>query len=668
MTPTPKRSRRAPFIPGFESLAARRAIACLLMVLLHTQALMPLSAAPAPAAFRMALPERVAAASPAQPQPAAPDAWGVELKAVSTPFDDIIGIDHHQPSNKLVLSVNHPSGQPGNFELIEPDGAHLSYSNIAGFTGQLKIAAARDDGQGASLGGFKPGELFTGTGVPGVIARIAANGSTVQNPWVTLPGETGQLDGGLYLDRTGSFGGDLVAVTTQGGVWRINSAGTPTLLASLGARLEGVTTVPNDADRYGPWAGKILAGAPEQGTIYAVDQQGGSTAYGLGINPEEIRVIPAHENFYGVDAGSRKLWGAPAAAFSGMIGDVLVAQGSPGVLARVRWNGAQFEVSEIAQATEWKQFTFSPAGVAEIPAVKQAYDKIAIVRHAPVINSGRVEGSLWQLTGENVVLDGRDVITTDLLVPGTPTVSVSDNPTFSGTIQGVENPQPGGYGVALSGNATLRHLITRTNPIQLQPVAAPPLPQGTREVALTRAGESAGDFATLRHLSLSGKAGAVSVPPGTYGKFNASGHTAFVFGVVNSAQPTVYNLEELTLSGGSELRLAGPVVITVKNNVVLSGSTVGAAEDPRRVTLNIAAGELRVSGNSVLYGVVRAPASAVTIEGGGRLRGTVSCDRLTVNGNGVLQITESDLPPPPSTARPRPKPGRTRRSRSRPTP
>jgi RHS repeat-associated protein len=654
MTPTPKRSRRAPFIPGFESLTTRRAIACLLMVLLYTQALVPLAAAPAPAAFHRALPERVsladgggATASPEQPQPATPDGWGVELKAVSTSFDDIIGIDHHQPSNKLVLSVNHPSGQPGNFELVEPDGAHLSYSNIAGFTGQLKIAAARDDGQGLSLGGFKPGELFTGTGVPGVIARIAANGSTVQNPWVTLPGETGQLNGGLYLDRTGGFNGDLIAVTTQGGVWRINSSGTPTLLASLNARLEGVTTVPGDADRYGPWAGKILVGAPDQGTIYAVNQQGNPTAYALGINPEEIRVIPAHENFYGVDAGSRKLWGAPAAAFSGMIGDVLVAQQSPGTLSRVRWNGTQFEVSEIAQAAEWKQITFSPAGVAEIPTVKQAYDKIAVVRHAPVINSGRVEGALWQLTGENVVLDGRDVITTDLLVPGTPTVSVSDNPTFSGTIQGVENPLPGGYSVALGGNATLRHLITRTNPIQLQPVAAPPLPTGTREVALTRAGESAGDFATLRHLSLSGQAGAVSVPPGTYGKFNAGGHTAFVFGVSNSAQPTVYNLEELTLGGGSELRLAGPVVITVKNNVVLSGSTVGAADDPRRVALNIAAGELRVSGTSVLYGVVRAPASAVTIEGGGRLRGTVSCDRLTVNGNGVLQITESDLPPPP---------------------
>ena len=29
------------------------------------------------------------------------------------------------------------------------------------------------------------------------------------------------------------------------------------------------------------------------------------------------------------------------------------------------------------------------------------------------------------------------------------------------------------------------------------------------------------------------------------------------------------------------------------------------------------------------------------------MRGTVSCNYLFVNGNGVLQITEADLPPPP---------------------
>ena len=152
----------------------------------------------------------------------------------------------------------------------------------------------------------------------------------------------------------------------------------------------------------------------------------------------------------------------------------------------------------------------------------------------------------------------------------------------------------------------------------------------------------------MRDLSLSGNAGAVIVPPGTYGKFSASSRTAFVFGIANATEPSTYNLEELSLSGSSELRLAGPVILNVKNKVSLVGSTLGAAEDPKRMSLRIAGGAgLSMSGGAVLYGIVRAPQGLVAITGKSRVRGTVSCDRLQINGNGVLQITENDVPLPP---------------------
>src|SRR5262249_91360 len=156
-----------------------------------------------------------------------------------------------------------------------------------------------------------------------------------------------------------------------------------------------------------------------------------------------------------------------------------------------------------------------------------------------------------------------------------------------------------------------------------------------------QAGQNIGDFTTLRNLSLSGKAGAVIVPAGTYGKFSASGRTAFVLGLANATEPSIYNLQELTLSGSSELRLAGPVVINVNTRVTLSGSTLGAAEDPKRFSLRIAGEGLSMSGGSVLYGIVRAPEGLVSITGKSRLRGTVTCDRLHITGNGVLQITEN---------------------------
>jgi len=282
-----------------------------------------------------------------------------------TGFNNPIGIDHHQPTNKVVMSVNYPTGQPHNFELVDVFGNRQPFSNIRGLTEEVKIATARDDGGGKSLGGFTPGELFTGTGVAGHIARISADGSTIQNPWVVLPGETGLLRGSLHIDRTGVFGGDLIVVTTEpaGNVWRVNSAGVPTKLASFGTHLEGVTTAPDDPAKYGPWAGKILAGAEQQGRIYTVDTQGNTAFFRLGIDPEDIDVIPANKNFFGIDFGGRTLWTAPAAEFADKVGDVLIAQEDGGQLFHVRWTGTQFQVTQVAQVTQWEHVTFSTSSI-----------------------------------------------------------------------------------------------------------------------------------------------------------------------------------------------------------------------------------------------------------------------------------------------------------------
>ena len=92
--------------------------------------------------------------------------------------------------------------------------------------------------------------------------------------------------------------------------------------------------------------------------------------------------------------------------------------------------------------------------VAALPTPTPA-NGIAIVRHAPSLNgNGRVEGSLRQLTGESVPLNGGAVITNDLQVPGTPTLLLNGNPVFGGTIQGAGSSQPTDYQVTLNGRTT----------------------------------------------------------------------------------------------------------------------------------------------------------------------------------------------------------------------
>lgn len=265
------------------------------------------------------------------------------------------------------------------------------------------------------------------------------------------------------------------------------------------------------------------------------------------------------------------------------------------------------------------------------PQVTPAVE-VAAVRHAPVLN-GRIEGSVRQLTGESVTFNSGAAVTGDLMVPGTPTVRLNGSPNYGGTINGTGSIQPTGYFVTLNSGSMLGRLVKRTDAIALADVAPPPASTGTRSVVINSAGQSAGDFSTLRDLTLNGNIGLVNVPPGTYRNFTANGG-GFVLGVAGSTQPAVYNLSRLTLNSGSRIQIVGPVVLTLGNALTVNSATVGASSKPSWLTLRVATGGVTLNGGSVLYGVVRAPYGLVTLNA--PMQGSVHCDRLVVNSSGSL--------------------------------
>lgn len=255
----------------------------------------------------------------------------------------------------------------------------------------------------------------------------------------------------------------------------------------------------------------------------------------------------------------------------------------------------------------------------------------ALVRHAPTLN-GRLNGSIELLSGENTTLNSSAAVSGDLLVPGTPTVRLNGQPSYGGTLDGGGDAAPDGFTITLNGGASLRHVVRRTTPVAFPTVAPPPLPAGTRDVVLNGPGQNPGDFATLRNLTVNGGGGQVAVPPGTYGAFTANGAGGFVLGVPGATTPSAYNLQGLTLNGGSRLQVVGPVMLTLANGVTLN-ATAGEASHPEWLSLSVASGGLTINSGGSLSGIVATPA-AVTING--TLNGRVACDRLTINGAGVL--------------------------------
>ena len=389
----------------------------------------------------------------------------ITLEPFPTTFNNAVGIDFFEPSvapGKLIVTANYPTGLPNNLDLLDAAGVHTPYSSLAGENDELKIATVR---AGPCTGGFVVGTVFAGIGDEEVgdvaIAKIAPDG-TIVNPWVTLTSEA-HIRGSLYQDRACAFGGDLIVVTGNeqyeadpyvGSVWRVNAAGVATRIVSLRKHLEGVITLPDDPVKYGPLAGRIVAGdedfnfpAPPNGpygkvfgiksandviTVGAVDPQYPSFPNyptSAPINPEDLDIIPyprpnlANDgDFFAIDFGGRQMLRAPALDFADKCGDILVTQEFPNQnvssgFSTLKWNGASFEVTPLinlgsAQPVQFEHVTFW--GGTDCPKPNLVVEKVA---KTDVIRAG--ETARFAITVKNLgpgVAEG--VVLTDTLPPG----------------------------------------------------------------------------------------------------------------------------------------------------------------------------------------------------------------------------------------------------------
>ncbi len=232
------------------------------------------------------------------------------------------------------------------------------------------------NGAGASnAGGFFSGQTYFGdtTG----IGRITRNAATVTTNWCVLTNGTVEnqmlLRGSLCWDRTGVWSNHLVGVTSGNlnggtdpalkGVWRVDAQGQPTLITQIEtSHLEGVITLPNDTNKFGPWAGKIITGDEEASPvalIYMISPNGVVTTndstqlFPDGIYTEDFEIIPTNQDLFACDPDAGLVVKLPASYFTNHIGDLLINQAGeanvPAALFILHWNSglAGFETLRI---------------------------------------------------------------------------------------------------------------------------------------------------------------------------------------------------------------------------------------------------------------------------------------------------------------------------------
>jgi rhamnogalacturonan endolyase len=263
---------------------------------------------------------------------------------------------------------------------------------------------------------------------------------------------------------------------------------------------------------------------------------------------------------------------------------------------------------------------------------------VALVHHAPSLNSGLVTGSIQQMLAENVTLSGNASVSDDLRVPGTPTVVINGSPSYGGTLDGGGSEAPSNYNVTINSNTTLGHVVRRTDPVAMPIVSAPTPPAGNRSVTINNPSQSAGDWATLLNLTLNGNAGAIAVPAGAYGNFAANGNNGFILGVPGAHIPAIYSFQSLTLNNGAQIQLVGPVLLVVANGFSVNGGAIGNSAHPEWLALELFAGDLTLNNGSQIYGYVTAPAGTLRINGNCLITGGGAADRLAINSNGKLLL------------------------------
>ena len=121
------------------------------------------------------------------------------------------------------------------------------------------------------------------------------------------------------------------------------------------ARLERPVVLTNDAQKWGPWAGKILTGAESEfdGTtnLFAIDTNGAVARFDLGISAEDFDIIPPNQDLYCVDEHDGVVLKLSQTLLTNYVGDLLIAQGGraapPPELFIVHWDGVQFVCRDI---------------------------------------------------------------------------------------------------------------------------------------------------------------------------------------------------------------------------------------------------------------------------------------------------------------------------------
>lgn len=244
---------------------------------------------------------------------------------------------------------------------VQRDGTGALYStdlnggNVQVFAPTVSLAptssAEHFVSSSLGLGGFPSRDVYVASG--NGVMHITNDGTSSD---LFVSGLNGSVRG-ITFDSIGTFANNMLITTTSGDVYRVNSAGGVSLLASVGEDTEGLDVAPL-GNGFSTFDGYLIVASEGSGTLRAISPAGVVTPFAFVASAEELSFVPLNlgasgspvEGFYGANYTPNVIK-ADASEFNGMQGDIIVTGETTHLVNLVHWNSntLQFETTTIGQ-------------------------------------------------------------------------------------------------------------------------------------------------------------------------------------------------------------------------------------------------------------------------------------------------------------------------------
>jgi len=284
-------------------------------------------------------------------------ATGTQFTTVGTLPNGPIGVAVSQ-SQLIVSEWCQPQ-----LDSISDTGAVTPYASIPPFAPNPGICVEMYLAFSPGQNGWAAGDLYVTQ--DNLVYKVGPGGAPV-SLFATIPATDCDspdrtIHSGITFDTVGTFGNDMIVTCVNGAVWRINTAGTPTLVVDTVAFLEGPAVVPTG---FGPKGGQIFVANEALDAVVAISNTGVVTPV-VGFKlPEDLEVIPPNPcNFgnsggsmfgamYDAGAGVHDVWKWAAADLKAAgPGNLLVTSEGNGGTGLITTDGSTYSVSPFSSET-----------------------------------------------------------------------------------------------------------------------------------------------------------------------------------------------------------------------------------------------------------------------------------------------------------------------------